>query len=123
MPLESPDRRAFLVSPETQESQDQTDDPVSLDPQALKETQASQESQEDQEVLELKEPWERWASQALRDRREPLVCPVGLEVQELLGHLVFPELKVNPDQLESDPQEYKDLRESQDSQVSLGPQD
>lgn len=123
MPLVSPDRRASLVCPETQDSPEVTDGPESLDPQALKETQASQGSQEDQAVPELKEPWERWASQVLRDRKEPLVCPVALEDPELPDHLVSPELKVNPDQLESDPQEYKDLREMQDSQVSQGPQD
>lgn len=49
---------------------------------------------------ELKEPWERWASQVLWDRRAPLVCPVALEVLEVLDHQVSLELKVNLDQLE-----------------------
>lgn len=118
-----PDRRASLVSPVTQDSQELTDGPVSLDPTARKETQGSQESLEDQEAPAPKEPWERWASQAPRDRRAPPVCLVGLEVLEGPEPLVSPELKVNPDQLESDPQEYRELRENQGSQVSQEPQD
>lgn len=107
----------------TQDSQERTVGPVSLVPQAPKETLASQESQEDQEDPELKEPWGRWASQALWDRRAPLVCPVGQEVLEDPELLAFLDPKVNPDQQELDLQEYKDLRENQDSPVSPGHQD
>lgn len=123
MPLVYPDRRASQVSLVTQEFQEVTDGPVSLDPQARKETQASQESPEDQEVPVPKEPWERWASQAQGDRRALPVCLVGLEVPDSLEPLVSLELKVNLDQLESAPQGYRDPRESQDSQVSQDPQD
>lgn len=111
-----------MVSPVTQDSQELMDGPVFLDPQARKETQASQGSLVDQELLEPKEPWERWASQAQGDRRELLVCLVDLEVLDSLEPLVSPELKVNLDQLESAPQEYRDSRENQGSQVSQGPQ-
>lgn len=107
----------------TLESQELMDGPASLDHQAPKETQVSQESQEDPEVRVPKEPWERWASQVLEDRKELLVCLDDLEVLDSLEPLVSLELKVNPDQLESAPQEYKDRRESQDNQVSPAPQD
>lgn len=107
----------------TPDSQERTVGLVSPDPQAPKETPASQESQEDPEVPELKEPWGRWASQAQRDRREPQVCLVGLEVLEDPELLVFLDPKVNPDQQESDLQEFKDQRENQGSQVSQGHQD
>lgn len=117
------DRRASLVSPVTQDSQELMDGRVSLDPRARKETQGSQESLEDQEAPVPKEPWERWDSQVPRDRRAPPVCLAGLEVLEGPEPLVSPELKVNPDQLESDPQEYREPRENQGSQVSQEPQD
>lgn len=104
----------------TQDSLELTDGPASLDLQARKETQAFQESLEDQEVLAPKEQWEKWVSQALRDRRALPVCLVGLEVPGGPELLVSLELKVNLDQLELAPQEYRDPRESQDSQVSQG---
>lgn len=107
----------------TQDSQELMDGLVFPDPMARKETQASQESPEDQEVLAPKEPWERWASQAPRDRRERPVYLDGPEVPDNLERQVSLELKVNLDQLESAPQEYRVSRESQDSQVSPGPQD
>lgn len=122
-PLVFPEQRASLDSPVTQDSQELMDDLVSLDPLARKETQVSQESPEDQEVPAPKEPWERWASQVPGDRRERPVCLDGPEVLDNPERQVSLELKVNPDQLELARQEYRELRESPDSQVSLGPQD